>query len=303
MRVVIGVAGLLLAAWAGPAAADMVEDCLSNEDAVRKIEGCTAMIDAGTWSGVELAAIYAHRCLAHSSNGEGELALADCDQAVSLAPEDPHTYAGRGDAHARLGDMLAAIEDYSAAIRLDPIYVNARLDRADALSALGQYELAVADYQQLLARGGITEEEATEVRGLRADALNRLAWALYIEGEPEAGLAHVEEALAQKPGAMNFVDTQASILCALGRAEDARAGFAQVIEAGGDDWARYYQQALTDFGYTPGPIDGLWGPTSQGALDAWLQGGCPLPASEPQAAAAEPQAVEAAAPDAEAAAE
>ena len=278
-----GVFVVLLAGSAAPAAADMVEDCFNDSDMQLKIEGCTAMIQDGRWTGTDLAAIHINRCWAYGSSGQAELALADCDQAVSLAPESPQAIALRGNVYGDLGQHERAIQDFDEAIRLDPGYILAYLNRANAHANLDRHEQAIADFDQLLALDGVTEEQAAEIRARRAVALNWFAWELYRSGQAAEGLPRVEEALAVRPNDIGIIDTRASILCALERPEDARGGFAQVIEVGGGDWARQYQQTLTDLGYNPGPVDGLWGPTSQGALDQWVEGGCPPAAEEPVA--------------------
>ena len=277
MRRTIGLAGVLLAAWIVPAAADMVEDCTNESDVQRKIEGCTAMIDAGTWSGADLAVIHAHRCWAYNASGQSELALADCDQVVTLAPDAGHAYVGRGNAYATLGQLERAIQDYDEAISRDPGYVQAYFNRANARSELGQHEQSIADFDQLLALDGVNEGQLADIRNRRAIALNWYAWELYTSGRAADGLPVVEEALTVRPTDAGFIDTRASILCALERKPDALDDFAQVIQAGGGDWARHYQQTLTELGYRPGPVDGQWGTNSQNALNEWVQGGCPPP--------------------------
>jgi tetratricopeptide (TPR) repeat protein len=272
-----GPVGLALALAGGPAAADMIEDCTSGGDVQRKIDGCTAMIEAGNWSGSELAVVYAHRCVAHQATGQSELAFADCDQVVSLAPDAAYAYVGRGNAHAALGQLELAVLDYDEAISRDAGNVLAYFNRASAHSQLGQHEQSIEDFDQLLALDGLNDAQLADIRDRRAFALNWFAWELYTSGRAADGLPLVEEALTVKPEDAGFIDTRASILCALERKPDALDDFAQVIQAGGGDWARHYQQTLTELGYRPGPVDGQWGTNSQNALDEWVQGGCPPP--------------------------
>lgn len=278
MQRTIGSAGVLLAAWMGSAAAEMTEACFNTQDPQGQIDACTAIIEAGSATGDELAGVYIHRCMSYSVSGQGELALADCDRAVSLAPNAPQTHAGRGNVHAGLGRLEEAVDDYDEAIRLDADYAFAYLSRAIALSALGRNELAVADFDRLLEFGIPDEALSAEVNNRRAVALHLLALEHLAAGRPEDGLPLVDEALSVRPDDPSFISARAVILCALARPTGALDGFAQAIEIGGTNFARMYQQSLTNLGHRPGPIDGLWGTNSQNALVAWVESGCPPPA-------------------------
>ena len=74
-----------LAVAAAPLAsarADATADCFS-EDLVRRIAGCTALIERGDQS----AEVRAMRGLAYSLNGDYEAAMRDYDAAIALKPD------------------------------------------------------------------------------------------------------------------------------------------------------------------------------------------------------------------------
>ena len=88
----------LLAPIAQPASADMKDDCAQNRNPNLRIDGCTAVIRYGDFSGWNLAI----------------------------------SYSNRGNAHYKLGEYRRAIEDYDQTLRIDPGHANARANRAMA---------------------------------------------------------------------------------------------------------------------------------------------------------------------------
>lgn len=62
--------------------------------------------------------------------GEHERAIADCDRAVRLEPDNPLAFKSRGDCHAAKGEVQEALADYDVAIALDPNFKTAIRCRA-----------------------------------------------------------------------------------------------------------------------------------------------------------------------------
>jgi len=93
-----------------------------------------------------LATAYANRGAARSGKRQHDLAIADLNQAIRLAPavavlrEPGHAYAGRGDAR-------QAVADYSAAIQIDPTNASFYRSRAAAYRLLGDEASADDDDQ------------------------------------------------------------------------------------------------------------------------------------------------------------
>ena len=74
-----------------------------------------------------------------------EEALADCDKAIRLNPDDAAAYFSRGFAKVALGRHEEALGDYDEAIRLNPDFAEAYFDRGAAKRALGRRKEGAAD--------------------------------------------------------------------------------------------------------------------------------------------------------------
>ena len=77
-------------------------------------------------------------------------AVADCTEAIRIAPDDPLLYLERGKALSELGRHEDAIADYDRSISLDPSNVAAYLSRCQARSDLGRHEEALEDYERIV---------------------------------------------------------------------------------------------------------------------------------------------------------
>ena len=71
------------------------------------------------------SAAYRGRGLALSRKGDYDTAIADCNEAIRLDPEDAVAYEARGLAHDRKKEPDAALADYTKAIQLDPKFTRA----------------------------------------------------------------------------------------------------------------------------------------------------------------------------------
>ncbi len=122
MRRTIVVATTLAAllALAQPATAGRVDDCNQQRDADRRVDGCTALIRSGNYSGRELGYIFNNRGIAYFDLGEYALAIENYDQALRIDATDTDYYNNRGNAYANLDEYARAILDYDQAVRIDP---------------------------------------------------------------------------------------------------------------------------------------------------------------------------------------
>jgi tetratricopeptide (TPR) repeat protein len=77
-------------------------------------------------------------------------AVADCDIAIQLNPQDPLAYYNRGTAYSLNDDQDHAIADLSQAIQLSPGFARAYYNRAVAYKYKGDKAAAIADYQKVL---------------------------------------------------------------------------------------------------------------------------------------------------------
>src|SRR3989338_8184593 len=66
-------------------------------------------------------------------------AIADCDKALKLNPNDAIAYNNRGYAKDKLGDYKGAIKDYDKAIELNPKLAEAYYNRSYSKNNLGDF--------------------------------------------------------------------------------------------------------------------------------------------------------------------
>ena len=101
----------------------------------------------------ESAIDYNNRGLLYYYNGELDLALADYNRAVSLAPALAATYNNRANCYAAKGELVEAIEDYDMAIDLNPFHVRALINQGIAFRHLEMYDLAIQNFDIALGLG------------------------------------------------------------------------------------------------------------------------------------------------------
>lgn len=305
MRILFMITGMaLVAGLANTAHADMKADCEQNESQELRISGCTAAISSGEWHGQNLAWAHINRGRAHRMQGDHSLAIEDFDQALSLDPASFTAYMNRGIARSGMALYSRAIEDYNESLRLDPKSVAALSNRGNAYSSISQHLRAIEDFDQALEfnpdhmftynnRGSAythlgehrraiedynealrRDPNYASARNNRGNDLNRLAWALYLEGRNAEALADVDQALLDRPGYAAAFDTRAHVLAALGRSNEALTDFERAIETGEAKFVRLYQEALVAHGFYRGTINGIYDAEVRAALVACLKIAC-----------------------------
>ncbi|MFJ8858799.1 tetratricopeptide repeat protein [Streptomyces sp. NPDC102451] len=147
--------------------------------------------------------------------GDAQGALADCEAAVSLAPDTVRPHAGLGETYRILGRYEEAVASCTRAVEIDPLYVLAYGSRGDAYRNLGRHDEALADF----------------ARAVETDP--RYAWAY-------ASRARVHEAMGRQDDALADYDRAVGIDP---RYEWALSSRAQLFERMGR-----YEEALTDYG-------------------------------------------------------
>jgi len=132
-----------------PAAADDVDTCekASGDEA---IAACARAINSGLYSGRQLADLFHSRCFEWNKKQESDKAIADCNQAIRLEPNDTNAFFNRGYAYKAKGRYDRAIEDYDQAIRLNPNHADAINNRGNTYNSKGQYDRAIEDYNQAI---------------------------------------------------------------------------------------------------------------------------------------------------------
>jgi lipoprotein NlpI len=94
--------------------------------------------------------IYEKRGISYYENGQFDLAFADFDKAVELAPKSEWAYVNRGAIYNDRGQYDQAIADYDQAIFLKPDFAKAYNNRGNSHRSKGQFEKAVADYDKAI---------------------------------------------------------------------------------------------------------------------------------------------------------
>jgi tetratricopeptide (TPR) repeat protein len=134
-----------------PAMADDLKDCKSTNIDLT-IRGCSAVIDAGTTTPINMVAAFSNLGIAYRNKGDFDRAIDNFDRAISLNPnDDPTVYDNRGYAYYGKGDFDAAIMDYDFAIELNPRFVNAYFNRGIARSRKGVFDESIADFDKVIA--------------------------------------------------------------------------------------------------------------------------------------------------------
>ncbi len=125
---------------------------------------------------------------AYAAQGKFTQALADLDRAVALAPRDPDAYTHRASAHSRKGVTDAALKDYERALSIDPDNFDALLSRAALYSESGDGPAAVADM-----------DRALKVRPGNAAALYNRGYAHFVERRYALAVADYSAAIDAAP--------------------------------------------------------------------------------------------------------
>ena len=145
--------GFLLSASAGAVSPQQLDWCKNMSDAYSpdlRIQGCTAAIQSGQWSGKNLAWAFIDRCFGYFVKRDYDNAVADCNQAIELDPSNAYPYELRGTAYRGKGDYNSAITDFNKAIILDPKNAYPYELRGAAYLNNGDYNSAITDFNKAI---------------------------------------------------------------------------------------------------------------------------------------------------------
>ena len=146
---------LLLSVAVSPAGATPLErsNCYS-KDVMRRIEGCTELLNSPFLAPTARAEAFALRALALSLVGRYDEAIADYDQALDIHPDHAVTLNNRAWALFKMGRINEAVPDVEKSIRRDATSPHAFDTRAHLRQALGDPESAYRDYRKAMDLGG-----------------------------------------------------------------------------------------------------------------------------------------------------
>ena len=166
----------------------------SESQADQRIAACTSMLNSGRLHGKQEGIAYELRGLAYLDRGDIAHAIADLNQAITLAPDFAPAYQNRGNAWYARGNYGQAIADYDTAIKLDPKAPAPYVNRATVRRDLGYVDGALEDYQKAIGLGG----DSARLYGGRAQ--------LYLRQRDYAhALADFDHALKLEPSAANYM--------------------------------------------------------------------------------------------------
>ncbi len=118
--------------------------------ATQRIVACSTILNSGRLRGEAAGVAYGLRGLAFLDRSDIAHAIADFNQAITLAPDFVPAYQNRGNAWYARGNFGEAIADYDCAIRLDPNSPSPYINRAAVRRDLGYIDGAMQDYQKAI---------------------------------------------------------------------------------------------------------------------------------------------------------
>jgi len=195
----------------------------------QQISACTAVIQSGVYSGVDLAVAFNNRGTVYQDKRDDDHSIADYDQAIRLNPKYALAFYNRAWSYYRKKSYARAIADYDKVIALDPKDAGAYLNRGNVYSAKGDLDRAISDYG-----------EAIRIRPDDPSAFVNRCDELVQSGQAEAALADCNEALRLRPDHAGTFLLRGNAHFALGRFEQAAADFDVVVRQNPKDvWALY----------------------------------------------------------------
>ena len=132
----------------GQSRKENLNKCMSTDPDAR-ISGCTALIQAGSETAVNLSVAYNNRGNAYERKGDHDRAIQDVSEAIRLSPSFGY-YRERGIDYNEKGDYDAAIQDYSEAIHLNPNNSFVYVYRGEAYDHKRDYDRAIQDFNEAI---------------------------------------------------------------------------------------------------------------------------------------------------------
>jgi tetratricopeptide (TPR) repeat protein len=168
-------------------------------------------------------------------NRQGELALADFDQAIKLKPDNLEALLARASLRARRQAAPEAIvADLEAADRAAPKEADAHLQIGHLYEYLEQPAAAIVQYNKWI-------DSHPSDNLLMAPALNARCWARALVGQGlEQALADCNAALRARPGTASFLDSRGLVYLRLGNYDKAIADYdAALHQQAKSAWSLY----------------------------------------------------------------
>ena len=218
----VGVAGIAMALLGIPVSLSLTRTIISaslqclgkDRDAV--IQGCSAALASGEGNQPDMLL---RRGSAHLGKGNYDLAIADFDRLIVLAPKMDVAYLNRGFAYNSKNVPQLAIEDFNKAIQLNPGEAAlAYLDRGETYFHERRFDRTIAD-----------ETEAIRLEPNLAFAYATRAEAYGATDAPDQAIADFSRALKLNSADPRFYYKRGAIYTSVGRLDEAIADYTEVI--------------------------------------------------------------------------
>ena len=196
-----------------------------------------------------------------------EDAVASCDKALELNPDDDLAYFFQGNALYYLSRYDDAIASYDKALEIKPDHYQALYKRGNALYNLGRYSEAIASYDKALeikpdnrvawnnrgvALGNLSRyseaiasyDKALEIKPDHYQLWNNRGIALGNLGRDLEAIDSYDKALATRPDYYEAWNNRGNVLCNLGRHLEALASFDKALEAKPYKYETWYARGI-----------------------------------------------------------
>ncbi len=151
--------------------------------------------------------------------GRVDEALAHCQRAVEVAPDNPEAHNDLGFVLAGRGQVDQAIAHYQRALEIESDYADAHYNLGIVLAGRGQFEEAISHYQKAL-----------EIKPDYAQAHNNLGLVLAGRGRFEEAIAHYQKALEIKPDFVEAYYNLGTVLAGREQFDAATAHYQKALE-------------------------------------------------------------------------
>jgi len=209
-------------------ATDVWKDCQSKDLDVA-LRACTQITEARNEPPARRAQAHSMRAFAYQGSNRFDEAIADFGQAIELMQaagmsgwELAFSIFVRANAYRAKGDLERAIEDYSWSIRVAPGWDKAYNERGAIYFQKGEFERALEDISKVIS----FRPDSPRV----ADAYALRGMVHYRMGQPAKGLPDADRSLELRARSALALYVRARIYEALGRKDDAEAGFRAAAE-------------------------------------------------------------------------
>lgn len=130
-----------LIGWAliGCHGADQNAAACRNANPAVSIPACTRILESGGLRDSARAAALYSRGLGYRTRGDGDLAIADYDAAITLSPDFASAFNSRGLVYQVKGNLGQAVADFTQAIRINPAFGGALKNRGRAEFYLARF--------------------------------------------------------------------------------------------------------------------------------------------------------------------